>query len=407
MTGSADVFRPAPITLSMGIVVSLSHSLETEGEDAFHRKGNLMSTNSKGPIIDAPLTTEAVAILGRRMSDSRPEGWLNKIRYNLQFVRGRGGFEISIVFILIIVTFSTISAVNPQGFPFLKSENLSGVLTQSIPLLAILSIAVGILMVAGEFDLSLGFAITFNAIVFVRLTDMYGVWVGVIGGILSGVFVALINAVIVVFTRIPSFIATLGMGFFWGGASIFINGTNAALLNPELTQDGNPFEFIFAHNFGTFRSQVVWLLILTVIAWFFLHRHKLGNHIFAVGGNAAAARAISINPNRVKLLSWTVYGLLTGFASVLFVARIPSVQPGGNATADFTLFAVAAAVVGGTSLLGGRGSVIGMVVGAALIEVIKNGLILAKAPGFYLQLFVGVTIVIAAIFNRFMEGKAS
>lgn len=366
-----------------------------------------MASKKPSPVIEAPLTTEAVATSGRRMSDNQPEGWLNKLRYNLQFVRGRGAFEIGIVFLVIILVFSTISVINPTGFPFLKPENLSGVLTQSVPMLAILSIAVGILMVAGEFDLSLGFAITFNAIVFVRFTDMFGVWVGVLGGILSGVFIALVNAVIVVYTRIPSFIATLGMGFFWGGASIFINGTNAALLNPELTQEGNPFELIFAHDFGSFRSQVVWLLILTVIAWFFLHRHKLGNHIFAVGGNAAAARAISINPNRVKLLSWTVYGLLSGFASVLFVARIPSVQPGGNATADFTLFAVAAAVVGGTSLLGGRGSVIGMVVGAALIEVIKNGLILAKAPGFYLQLFVGVTIVIAAIFNRFMEGKAS
>jgi simple sugar transport system permease protein len=217
----------------------------------------------------------------------------------------------------------------------------------------------------------------------------------------------LVNGAIVVFTKIPSFIATLGMGFFWGGASIFINGTNAAQLPPELSSEGSWFEFLFAHDFGFFRSQAVWLIIIGVIAFLFLQRHKLGNHIYAVGGNAAAAKAISISPNRVKLMAFGIEGLLVGFASILFVARIPSVQPGGSATQDFTLFAVAAAVVGGVSLLGGRGTILGMIIGAALIEVIKNGLILGNAPGFYLQLFVGVTIVVAAIFNRFMEGKAS
>ena len=151
----------------------------------------------------------------------------------------------------------------------------------------------------------------------------------------------------------------------------------------------------------------MWLILIGVIAFFFLQRRKYGNHIFAVGGNAAAAKAISISPNRVKLMAFGIEGLMVGFASILFVARIPSVQPGGSATQDFTLFAVAAAVVGGTSLLGGRGTILGMIIGAALIEVIKNGLILGNAPGFYLQLFVGVTIVVAAIFNRFMEGKAS
>ncbi|MFM6975031.1 MAG: ABC transporter permease [Agromyces sp.] len=368
-----------------------------------------MSSNGteREPVIVEPAPTTAVAASGRRLADSKPEGFGARMKYELQFIRGRGAFEISIVFLAIIVIFSAISAANPAGFPFLSPNNLSGVLTQSVPLLAILSIAVGILMVAGEFDLSLGFAITFNAIVFVRFAEVAGPVAGIVGALLSGMFIAAVNASIVVFTKIPSFIATLGMGFFWGGASIFINGTNSAQLPVSLQDKNSWFNFTFAHDFGSFRSQVVWLLIVGVIAWFFVHRHKYGNHIFAVGGNANAARAISIKPGAVKIYSWLIYGLLSGLASILFIARIPSVQPGGNATADFTLFAIAAAVVGGTSLLGGRGSVIGMVVGAALIEVIKNGLILAKAPGFYLQLFVGVTIVIAAIFNRFMEGKAS
>lgn len=356
--------------------------------------------------IEAPAATEAIKS-GRNLAGNKPTTSLGRFKQNLQFVRGRGALEITLVFVAILIVFSIMSAIDPSGFPFLDARNLSGVLTQSIPLMAILAVGVGILMIAGEFDLSLGFALTFNAIIFIRVTEAAGPIVGIAAGLLSGVLIGLINGAIVVFTKIPSFIATLGMGFFWGGASIFINGTNPAQLPPDLSAEGSWFEYAFAHDFGFFRSQFVWLLIIGVLAFFFLQRHKYGNHIFAVGGNAAAAKAISISPNRVKLMAFGIEGLLVGFASILFVARISTVQPGGSATQDFTLFAVAAAVVGGTSLLGGRGTILGMIVGAALIEVIKNGLILGNAPGFYLQLFVGVTIVIAAIFNRYMEGKAS
>lgn len=356
--------------------------------------------------IEAPAPTEAIKT-GRNLAGNKPSTAMGRFKQNLQFVRGRGALEITLVFAAIIIVFSIMSIADPKGFPFLDANNLSGVLTQSVPLMSILAIGVGILMIAGEFDLSLGFALTFNAIVFIRITEIAGPVAGIFAGLISGILIGLINGSIVVFTKIPSFIATLGMGFFWGGASIFINGTSAAQLPADLSSDGSWFELLFAHNFGFFRSQFVWLVLIGVIAFFFLQRHKYGNHIFAVGGNAAAAKAISISPNRVKLMAFGIEGLLVGFASILFVARIPSVQPGGSATQDFTLFAVAAAVVGGTSLLGGRGTILGMIIGAALIEVIKNGLILGNAPGFYLQLFVGVTIVVAAIFNRFMEGKAS
>jgi simple sugar transport system permease protein len=364
-------------------------------------------SGGSSPVLEVSQPTEAIATR-KRISDKQLDtSFMGKLNYNMQFIRGRGAFEIGIVFIVLFAGFTIASLISPEGFPFLNPANFSGVLTQSIPLMAILAIGVGILMVAGEFDLSLGFALTFNAIVFVRVTEQFGPLAGIAAGLASGVLVSLINGAIVVFTKIPSFIATLGMGFFWGGASIFINGSQAAQLPMELSSEGSWFEYLFAHDFGAFRSQLVWLIIIGIAAYFFLQRHRLGNHIYAVGGNAAAATAISINPTKVKLMAFGIEGLLVGFAAIIFVARIPSVQPGGSATQDFTLFAVAAAVVGGTSLLGGRGTIIGMVIGAALIEIIKNGLILGRAPGFYLQLFVGVTIVIAAIFNRYMERKAS
>lgn len=356
------------------------------------------------PVLTQSLETAAIPRV-RGLSDKKPEGFVSRVRYELQFIRGRGAFEISIVFALLLAGYITASSLDPTGFAFLNPNNLSGVISQAIPVLAILGLAAGILMIAGEFDLSLGFALTFNAIIFLRAVEYFGWFVGILAGLLSGIFVALVNGLIVVISKIPSFIATLGMSFFWGGASIFINGTTPAMLNPGPNRD--VLESLFTQDFGIFRSQLIWLILVGLSAWLFMHRHKLGNHIFAVGGNASAAKAISINPNRVKLLAFAIFGGLVGLASILIAVRTSSIQPGGTATESFTLFAIAAAVVGGTSLNGGRGSVIGIIVGASLIELIRNGLLLAKAPGFYITLFVGVTIVIAAIFNKLMEGKAS
>ncbi|MEN9715211.1 MAG: Ribose transport system permease protein RbsC [Actinomycetota bacterium] len=363
-----------------------------------------MSNPNEGkPVLSAPAATESLQQV-RRIGDAAPTGFIPNLKYNLQFVRGRGSLEISIVLVVLVLGYVIAGIVVPNDFPFLDANNLSGVISQAVPVLAILGIGAGILMVADEFDLSLGASLTFNAIVFIQVDANLGLVPAIIAAIISGALIALINGAIVVFTKIPSFIATLGMSFFWAGASIWINGTQAAMIDPE--HYNGAMELLFVHDFGIFRSQFLWMLLVGILAWFFLHRHRLGNHIYAVGGNTAAAEAISINPRKVKLMSFAIYGSLVGLASIMIAVRTTSMQAGGNATQDFTLFAIAAAVVGGTSLQGGRGSIIGMVAGAALIELIKNGLILGKAPYFYITVFVGVTIVIASIFNKLMEGKA-
>jgi len=356
--------------------------------------------NDQPPILDVPLATEAI----RQVRPDRPQGLVAKAIDNLQYVRGRGALEIGIIFFLLLITFSSVSLVAGNQFPFLSQQNLSAVISQSIPVLALLGIAAGILMIAGEFDLSLGANLGFSAIVFIRVSESFGWGFGIPAAIASAMGIALINGLIVVLTRIPSFIATLGMGFFWTGASIFVNGTTAAVLTEGNGKDAT-LVALFAGDYGFFRSQLVWLLIIGFVAWAFLHRHRRGNHIFAVGGNEAAAKAISINPVKVKLMAFAIFGALVGVVSILVAVRTSSMQPG--TTGDFTLMAIAAAVVGGCSLNGGRGSVIGMIIGAALIQLVQNGLILGRAPGFYIQLFVGLIIVIAAIFNKLMEGKAS
>jgi len=348
----------------------------------------------------APLAMDE-NVTRRRLADSQPTTRLGRLKDDFYHLRGRGALEISIVYGIILLIAVVTSIINP-AFPFLNENNISGVLTQSIPVLGILAIGTGILMIAGEFDLSIGAVVGLTAIVFIRMSNEVGWPLAFLAAVACGVIIALINGLIVVYTGIPSFIATLGLSFFWTGVSIFVNGVTPAIFLPGVKDES--MRMVFAGDFGYFHSQLLWLVGIGIVAWFFLHRHKLGNKIYAVGGNRAAAAAVSIKPNTVRLQSFAILGLTVGIVGVLIAVRTSTMQPA--TTEEYTLLAVAAAVVGGCSLVGGRGTIFGMIIGAALIRTIENVLILGKAPGFYVQLFVGVAIVIAAVFNKLMEGKA-
>jgi simple sugar transport system permease protein len=347
---------------------------------------------------DPALDEVSAASQRRTLADSAPTSRLGDLGDKLTYLRGRGALEIGIIFVLVQIA-CIIWWWFDLSFPYLSSQNL-GVLTQSIPVLGILAVGVGILMVAGEFDLSLGANFTFSALVYVRWYSGGHPIIAFVLALLVGTGIAVLNGVIVTRFRIPSFIATLGMGFFWTGAALFYNGTSSAQMAAGPTLTG-----IFTKGIGGIRGQLIWLIIIGAAFWVLLHRHRIGNHITAVGGNAAAARAISINPTRVKLLSFGILGFLTAFAAILTSIRTETIQPGSGE--PFTLLAVAAAVVGGTSLLGGKGSVLGMIFGGALILTIQNRLQLGGAPGYYLTLFVGLIIVVASILNRLIEGGAT
>ena len=347
-----------------------------------------------------PLALEE-QVTRRRLADSQPTTRVAVLKDNLYHMRGRGGLEISIVYALVLVA-AVVAALENPGFPFLSQSNLSGVLSQSIPVLAILAIGAGVLMIAGEFDLSVGAVIGLTAIVFIKLSNNIGWPTALVIAVACAVLIALINGLIVVYTGIPSFIATLGLSFFWTGASIYINGVTPAIFLPGVKSE--TMVSIFAGEHGYVHSQLFWLVGVGVVTWFLLHRHRWGNKVYAIGGNRAAAAAVSIKPNVVRLQAFAFLGLMTGIAGVLIAVRTSTMQPA--TTQDYTLLAVAAAVVGGCSLTGGRGTIFGIIMGAALIRTIENVLILGKAPGFYVQLFVGVCIVVAAVFNKLMEGKA-
>ena len=151
-------------------------------------------------------------------------------------------------------------------------------------------------------------------------------------------------------------------------------------------------------------AKTAFLLILLVAAFhLLLHSHRFGNHVFATGGNRGAAEAIGINTGRVKLIGFGIAGGMAAVAGILATTRVGSVQPGQGAGLE--LQAIAACVIGGLSLRGGRGSIIGIFLGVLLIHTITDVLLLLRAPGFYLDMFIATLIVLAAIFNHLIERR--
>ena len=154
---------------------------------------------------------------------------------------------------------------------------------------------------------------------------------------------------------------------------------------------------MFAGQVGYLHAGLIWFAILSVVFYFILHQHKIGNHFYAVGGNRTAAIAIGVNPTRVKYIAFALAGFTSAFAGIIAAARVNSVQPSGGQ--GFELQAIAACVIGGCALTGGRGSILGIVFGTMLIFLIKDVLLLLRAPGFYFNMFVGALIVISVILN--------
>ncbi|MCP4382791.1 MAG: ABC transporter permease [Hyphomicrobiales bacterium] len=287
----------------------------------------------------------------------------------------------------------------PDKFFFLTEGNIKLVL-RAITNLGFVGLGVGLLMIAGEFDLSVGsvyvatpFAMAISYVGGVPLPVAIGFAFAIAIGI------GLANATITLRLGIPSFITTLGMLFIVRTVAPFIADYRRSVLfrpppafKEALTGDvlGVPVQFL-------------WFLGFAAIAYVILNRHFLGNHFFAAGGDARAARFAGINVNRTKTLAFVLASVMATVAGIFNATRVATSST--NPQLFIELFAVAICVIGGVSLFGGRGSVIGIVLGAVVLQLVQDAIILARLPGFYLDMFVGLMIVLGVVLNQAARRK--
>ena len=285
---------------------------------------------------------------------------------------------------------------------FLSADNVRGILGV-LPEAGLVAIGVTVLMICGEFDLSVGSVFALMPMAITLLVNAgLPFWIALPIGLCVAASVGLVNGLITLAFNIPSFITTLGMLFIVRSLTIVASGG----FPPNLPSSHMPIDLFVQYigPGGLFRASFVWFVAVGMGAAWLLTATNLGNWIKATGGFLEASVSSGVPARRVKLFCFVLCSVLAGFAGMLQVFRLgaplPSIGDG------MELQAVAAAVIGGTALTGGIGNVLGAIVGALLIRVIDNGLVLTQIDANWFKFAVGALTIVAVVANAWMRRTA-
>jgi simple sugar transport system permease protein len=293
-------------------------------------------------------------------------------------------------FILLVVELFVFWAINHD---FLSPLNISNTLAFTVEL-GIIALAMTLLMTSGEFDLSVGSLFGFTPVLMWTLYNSGATSMEVaffIGLIVAGL-IGLVNGLFVTRLKIPSFLVTLGMLLVVRGTALFVTDGF-----PQSTWSvGDQWlAYLLVGNFhvGPFRiyMSLFWFVAAVLILGYVLTQTRFGNWIQASGGNANAARARGVNVDRTKVVLFMLSAMLSAFAGVISSIRTSAANP--NSGTGYELEVIAMVVIGGTSLTGGRGTIIGTLIGIFILRVMRNGIVLVGVPGLAYNIFIGAIIL--------------
>ena len=298
-----------------------------------------------------------------------------------------------------IVVFLFFAIATPSLF--LTASNLAVVLTSSTEV-GIVGVGVGMLMIAGEFDLSVGSVFGMSAVSFALLGNQrVNPFLSLLLVLIIALLVGALNGVITVKGKIPSFITTLGMMMFLRGLMLLRTGgwdvtykSRDKLLLSILGGKIGDFEL---------RWSIAWFLALTIIVFIVVQYSQYGNHILASGGNSSVARHVGVNVDRIKISAFLISALLAGFGGCVHMARFAAAD--STLGTGMELETITACVIGGISLLGGYGNMLGAFLGAILISMIQSGLILVGVPGYFYIGVLGLLLVVTAFINNYFARR--
>lgn len=303
----------------------------------------------------------------------------------------------------LIALFVFFSLASPNFFQF---SNVVGILLATA-VNGILALGVTFVIISAGIDLSVGTVMTLSAVMTgVFITDLgLPVWVGVLGGLLTGGLAGFANGGFIAKMRIPPFIATLGMLYIAKGLSLVISG-----LKPIYFTDTPSFNQV---AMGSVTGSIIpgldipnAVLIFfgaAIIAFIILNKTILGRYTFAIGSNEEATRLSGVNVSAWKIAIYSLAGLFSGLAGVVIASRLNSAQPALGA--GYELDAIAAVVIGGTSLSGGDGTILGTVIGAFLISVLTNGLRILSVPQEWQIVITGAIVILAVWADILRRGR--
>ncbi|OVE80260.1 ribose ABC transporter permease [bacterium I07] len=278
---------------------------------------------------------------------------------------------------------------------FFTVSNLLNV-AQQTSINAVIAVGMTFVIISGGIDLSVGSIVAFAGVVLGSLMKAgMPIPVAVLGGLLVGLACGLANGLLITMGRLPPFISTLGMmSVARGGALLFTGGR-------PVSGFSEAFRFLAAGEILFIPTPVIIMILIYALAHFVLTRTKLGRYTYAIGGNEEAAVLSGINVRLNKAAVYGLSGLLSGTAAVILTARLNSAQPIAGMT--YELDAIAATVIGGSSLMGGEGSVMGTLIGALIMGVLRNGLNLLGVSSYIQQIIIGSVIIFAVLIDMALK----
>lgn len=295
--------------------------------------------------------------------------------------------------IALLVLIAVVSTMSPN---FFTVNNLFNILQQT-SVNAIMAVGMTLVILTSGIDLSVGSLLALTGAVAASIVGFeVNAVVAVAAALALGAAVGATTGVIVAKGKVQAFIATLVMMLLLRGVTMVY--TNGSPVNTGFTDVADTFGW-----FGIGRPlgvpTPIWIMaIVFIAAWYMLHHTRLGRYIYALGGNEAATRLSGIRVDRVKIIVYSLCGLLAALAGVIEVARLSSAQP--TAGTGYELDAIAAVVLGGTSLAGGKGRIVGTLIGALILGFLNNGLNLMGVSSYYQMIVKAVVILLAVLVDN-------
>ena len=304
--------------------------------------------------------------------------------------------------VLLLLELVVFTAINPS---FLSPLNVSNTLTFTVEL-GLIALAMTLLMTAGEFDLSVGSVFGFAPVLMWTLfnSGAAGLVVSFLIAMLAAVGIGLFSGFFVTRLKIPSFLVTLGMLLVVRGTALYItDGFPQRTWNAE----GHWLATLLVGDFhvGPFRiyASLFWFIAAAVVLGYVLTRTKAGNWIQASGGNAQAARARGVKVERTKVALFVLTAVMAAFAGMISSIRTSAANP--NSGTGYELEVIAMVVIGGTVLTGGRGTILGTVIGILILRVMRNGIVLIGVPGLAYNIFIGAIILGMMALHSWLERR--
>lgn len=295
-----------------------------------------------------------------------------------------------IVVTLVIVIVSTII----KGSDFFSLQNIVNILRNN-SVIGIIALGMTLVIISGNIDLSVGSALVVAGASVAGMINLTGsIVLALLVGLAVGFIIGLINGFIITKGKVPAFIVTLGtMYIFRSVMQYLMSGGGFSTTSKDYPQISN------YNIFGIIPLPIIYFIVLTVITYLITKHTRLGRHIYAVGSNEKATRLSAVNVDRVKILAFVYIGLMVAFAAITETSRLNSINASSSGS-FYELDAIAAVVVGGTSMSGGRGSIVGTFFGVLILGIINNMMVLIGVPPFLVGAVKGGIVILAVLLQK-------